>query len=244
MTHHADKNTCKETAREPKRAKGSIPVIGLAGGIGSGKTLVAGQLAEMGCAVIDVDQLAKELRDLPKTLRALNRSLGDQIFTEDGRIDEKALAELVFSGAEQVRGDTLLSRLNAIIHPLVAAKCRELIEQSRLQQDHLAVVLDAPLLFEAHLDRCCDVIIFIQSKPELRSRRVRTDRGWTKKQWSQREKAQILLDKKADLSDYIVENNSSKTDLRCHIQRLFPRILGKAGGVQRKAWPSEALSER
>ena len=244
MSQNGRNKICKKRTRRAGRTQGSIPVIGLAGGIGSGKSFLASQLAQMGCAVIDVDRLAKELRDLPQTRQALGCSLGDQILTKDGQIDEKALAELVFGSVEQERSGSALARLNAIVHPLVSDKCRELIEQHRRQEGPLAVVLDAPLLFEAHLDRCCNVIIFIQSEPAVRSRRVRAERGWTEKQWSQREKAQILLDKKRDMSDYIVENNSSKTDLRCHIQRLFPRLLGKTGSVQRKAWPSEAFSER
>ena len=243
MSRDTQKKICPKTPRRAGPAQGTIPVIGLAGGIGSGKSLLASQLADMGCAVIDVDRLAKQLRDLPETNQALRRSLGDDIFTEEGKIDEKALSELVFSSAQQAQSRPALARLNAVVHPLVAAKCRELIEKYRRQRGPKAVVLDAPLLFEAHLEDCCDVIIFIHCDPSLRSRRVRTERGWTEQQWAQREKAQILLDKKRDMSDYDVQNNSSKTDLRCRIQRLLPRILGKTGGVQRKAWPSEALSK-
>ena len=240
MTPNSQSKIHKET---PPRPQGLIPVIGLAGGIGSGKTLVARQLAQMGCVVIDVDHLAKQLRDLPVNLQAIRESLGNQVFTKDGRIDDNSLAELIFRSASDDNSDSPLARLNAIVHPLVVHRCRELIEQYRCQKDFPAVVLDAPLLFEAHLDTCCDAVIFVQADPATRSRRVQAERGWNKKHWQQREKAQILLDKKAEMSDYILENNSSKTDLRCHIQRLFPRILGKTSGVQRKAWPSKALTE-
>ena len=243
MSQNSRKKICKKGSSGPGQVRQTVPVIGLAGGIGSGKTLAASELAQMGCAVIDVDRLAKELRDLPQTRQALGRSLGDQIFAEDGQIDDKALAELVFRSSGQARNDSDLARLNAVVHPLVADKCRELIKQYRRQEALAAVVLDAPLLFEASLDRYCDVIIFIRSDSAVRSGRVQNQRGWNEKQWSQREKAQIILDKKRDMSDYIVDNNSSKIDLRCHIQKLFPRILGTTASVKRKTWPSEALSE-
>ena len=240
MTPKAPEKSCSQNAGDPSR---KVTVIGLAGGIGSGKTLVANQLAQMGSVVIDVDRLAKELRDLPQTLEDIRTALGDQFFTEHGQIDDKSLAEHVFGSDTDNNPDSPLARLNAIVHPLVVSRCRELIEQHRRQNDCPAIVLDAPLLFEARLDSCCDAVIFVQADASIRSRRVCSDRGWTKKQWQLREKAQILLDKKRDMSDYIVQNNSSKTDLRCHIQRLLPRILDKTGGVQRKARPSEALSK-
>ena len=241
MTHKAPDNSCPQNAGDPSR---KVTVIGLAGGIGSGKTLVAHQLAQMGCVVIDVDHLAKQMRDLPQTCQAIRLAMGDQFFNKDGQINDKSLAKHVFGSATDNNSDSPLARLNAIVHPLVISRCRELIEQHRRQNDCPAIVLDAPLLFEARLDSCCDAVIFVQADPAIRSQRVQEERGWSEKQWQLREKAQILLDRKEDMSDYIVENNSSKTDLRCHIQRLFPRILGKISDVQCKAWPSKARSQR
>ena len=223
----------KNSSAEP-----TMPVIGLAGGIGSGKTLVASQLGQMGAAVIDVDPLAKQLRDLPQTRQALRQSLGEGIFTPDGQIDEKALSELVFAPTEQQK-DTPLARLNAIVHPLVVAKCRELIEQHRRSGGPKAIILDAPLLFEAGLESCCDAVIFIVSEPQIRSQRVQTQRGWTQSDWARREKNQIPLEKKLALADYIVDNNSSKTDLRCHLQRLLFRILGKTRSIHHSVEPCE-----
>ena len=186
MNQNSREKICQKFSSGPSQSRQTVPVIGLAGGIGSGKTLAADELARLGCAVIDVDRLAKELRDMPDTRQALGRSLGDQIFSEDGQINDKALAELVFGSAGQARSGSALARLNAIVHPLVEDKCRELIEQYRRQETLAAVVLDAPLLFEAGLDRYCDVIIFIQSDPAVRSRRVQEQRGWNEKQWSER----------------------------------------------------------
>jgi len=242
MSCNSENKSCKQYGGLG-RAKGVIPVVGLAGGIGSGKSLVAHELAQMGCAVIDVDRLAKELRDRPETLEEISRSLGEGVFGTDGRIDDKSLAEHVFGANTGSGNGSPLARLNGIVHPLVVRRCRELIEEYRGKKDVPAIVLDAALLFETELNNCCEAVIFVQAEPGLRSRRVQKDRGWSEKQWQQREKSQILLDKKTDMSDYIVANNSSKTDLRCHIQRLFPRILGKISDVQRKARVSKGVGE-
>jgi len=223
---------CKNSSTETASPQPIMPVIGLAGGIGSGKTLVADQLGQMGAAVIDVDRLAKQLRDLPQTRRALRQSLPEEIFTQEGQIDEKALSELIFAPTEQ-QEDTPLARLNAIVHPLVLAKCRQLIDQYRRLGGPKALILDAPLLFEAGLDTCCDAVIFVASRGRTRSQRVQAQRGWTESDWARREKTQIPLDKKLEMSDYIVDNNSSKTDLRCHVQRLLSRILGRTTSIQR-----------
>lgn len=223
---------------KPNPASGTMPVIGLVGGIGSGKTLVADQFSQMGCAVINVDRLAKQLRDLPQTHQALRQEFGNAIFTQDGHIDEKALAELVFTHPQPEKNSPL-ARLNAIVHPLVVAKCRQIIEQYRQQGGPKALILDAPLLFEAGLEDCCEAVIFVASDPHTRSRRVQDERGWTEEIWAQREKKQISLDKKLEMSDHVVDNNSSKTDLRCHLQRLFFRILDKTRGIERSVEPCE-----
>ncbi len=227
---------CKNSHAGATPAPPTMPVIGLSGGIGSGKTLVAHEFAKMGSAVIDLDSLAKELRDLPETRRKLREKLGDDIFTQDGQIDEKALSELVFTPTEQQK-DTPLARLNAIVHPLVVAKCGQLIDQYRRSGGPKAVILDAPLLFEAGLHHCCDAVIFVASLPHTRCQRVQDQRSWTESNWARREKTQIPLDKRLEMSDHIVDNNASKTDLRCHLQRLFSRILGETSSIQRSVQP-------
>ena len=241
MSQHSKNDKTSSTKADTARA--FVPVIGLAGGIGSGKSLVASELGKLGCAVIDVDRLAKQMRDLPATRQVLRERLGEDIFTKDGQIDEKALAELVF-GSEAREGDKrAMQELNAIIHPLVKAKCREMIDDYRQAGKVPAVVLDAPLLFEAGLQNCCETVIFIACDPDKRSQRVQTQRGWDETAWLQREKTQILLDKKLQMSDYTVENNSSKTDLRCHIRSLLSQILGKTRSIGRSVQSSDVFNE-
>ena len=221
----------------------SIPVIGLAGGIGSGKSLVAAEFGQLGCAVIDVDSLAKEMRDLPGTRQALGERFGEEIFGKDGEIDERALAELVFGSFDDKGDKGALAKLNAIVHPLVEARCRELIEEYRGEGGVQAVVLDAPLLFEAGLESYCEAVVFVASEAAERSQRVEAQRGWEKKEWLRREKTQIPLDKKRKMSDYIVGNNSSKTDLRCHIRSLLSQILGKTRSIGCSVRPSDVLEK-
>ena len=211
-----DKPTPEGNHPEPSGPAGRpVPVIGLAGGIGSGKSLVAGELAGLGCAVIDADKLAKYLRDLPQTREILRAKMGDGIFGVYGGIDEKALSELVFGPDAS---EDALATLNSVVHPLVVDKCLELIGQYCREGQVRAVVLDAPLLLETGLESCCDVLIFVQAEPGA--------------QWVAREKNQISLDNKQELSDCVVENNSSKINLHRQVQRLFPRISGYTSSKQ------------
>ena len=225
-----------------------VPVIGLAGGIGSGKSLVAEELAGLGCAVIDADKLAKHLRDLPQTREILRAKMGDGIFGTDGGIDEKALSELVFGPDAS---EDALAALNSVVHPLVIDRCLELIGQYRREGQVQAVVLDAPLLFETGLESCCNVLIFVQAEPGVRRQRVCRQRDWSEAQWAAREKKQISLDKKQELSDHVVENTSSKTNLHRQVQRLFPRIFGNKSSKQQSrllsrppAGPSQTALDR
>ncbi len=235
--------TSKNRSSRASSAPVRMPVIGLAGGIGSGKSLVASQLGQMGCAVIDVDRLAKELRDLPGTREALGQSFGEEIFAKDGKIDEKALSELVFAPSEEQEGSPL-ARLNAIIHPLVIGEVGRLIEQYRRPPSPKALILDAPLLFEAGLEACCDAVIFVSSEPATRAQRVLEQRGWSERDWARREKTQIPLDKKLDMSDYVVDNDTVEVDLCCHLQRLFSRILGETSTIQRSVESCEPPSKQ
>lgn len=147
--------------------------VGLTGGIGSGKSTVAGRLAEHGAIVIDADQLAREVV-APGTegLRAVVAEFGPAILAPDGSLDRPALAKLVFAD-ESARG-----RLNAIVHPLVGARTAELTEQAAAQPD--AVVLyDVPLLVENGLAPHYHLAIVVDAPVDQRVHRLMTSRGMT-----------------------------------------------------------------
>src|SRR4051812_27885480 len=136
----------------------SKPIIGLLGGIGSGKSTIARLFAQEGCAVIDADALAHEVLQTPDVQNELRAWLGDAIFDSSGptpRINRKALATQVFQQPDK------LHRLNRIIHPRVGKRRDELMRIYLNDPQVKAIVWDTPLLIEVGLDRDCDVLVFV-----------------------------------------------------------------------------------
>lgn len=193
--------------------------MGLVGGIGSGKSLVARLMADHGGGVVSADALAQALLDEPPVVEQLRRWWGEQVVGADGRVDRRAVAEIVFRDAGQRR------RLEGLIHPEVIRRCREAIR--RLEQDPQVrfVVLDAPLLVEAGLEGECDSVVFVEAEEGVRAARVARERGWGVEELRRREAAQKSLDDKRRRADYIIENNSTIEALRTQVERLVSRLL-------------------
>jgi dephospho-CoA kinase len=193
-------------------------VIGLAGGIGSGKSAVASILAELGCVVIDSDREARAALNLPQVRDQLVRWWGPAIVGPDGKVDRSAVASIIFADDAQRR------RLESLVHPLVRVRREEAIERAR-GAGVPAVVVDAPLLFEAGVDRECDVVVFVDAPRAAREERVRTNRGWDPDELSRREKAQWGLETKRSLADYVLPNDAGPDELKARVRALLDQIM-------------------
>lgn len=177
-----------------------VAVIGLAGGIGSGKSRVAAEFAALGCAVSDSDADSRAAFDRPDVIATLGEWWGADVVGPGGKIDRSAVARIVFSD------ETERIRLEKLIHPLVH-RARERVIELAASEGVLAVVVDAPLLFEAGIDAVCDAVVFVDCPLPERSRRVIEGRGWAPGELERREKAQMPLDVKRSRSDYVVTND-------------------------------------
>lgn len=183
----------------------SLPVIGLCGGIGAGKSAVAAILADLGCLVIDSDQRARAALDRPDVRDQLVAWWGDDVLAPDGRIDRSRVARIIFSDPQQ------RARLEALVHPIVRQDRAAMIAEAAAVSGNAparfrAVVIDAPLLFEAGLDRECDTILFVDAPAEQRLRRVQASRGWSADELARREAAQWPLERKRAASGHVVNN--------------------------------------
>jgi len=196
----------------------SKPVIGLMGGVGSGKSAVASRLARRGCAVIDADALARAALQTPQARRKLRAMWGPKLFDETGRVDRRKLAESVFDDPEA------LKRLESLIHPMVHAERERLREAARADPSVRAIVEDCPLLVETGIDRECDVLVFVEAGDATRRRRVLERRGWDEATWRQREARQTPLDIKHDLADHVVRNEGSSQQLDEQVDELLSTI--------------------
>ena len=208
-------------------------VIGMAGGIGAGKSEVARAFAKAGCVVADSDKAAREALDRPDVREQLVAWWGDQILGEGGRVDRKQVAAVVFGDPAQ------RERLEKLVHPVVRQSRAELIAQARAAGAP-GVVIDAPLLFEAGLDAECDAIVFVDAPRAVRVSRVRETRGWDEAELARREKVQLPLDAKRNRSDYEVVNDADPERLRAEARRILDQILARHSGSGRGDPPPNA----
>lgn len=195
------------------------PIIGLAGGIGSGKSTVASVLEDLGARIISSDRLNHEELDSPEVLRQLREWWGERALTPDGRADRAAIRRIVTADPAARK------RLEHLVHPRIAARRQSLMETYAADPRVRAVVWDSPLLFEAGLAEQCDRVIFVEAPWEVRLARVMRDRGWTADDLERLEKSQKPLDFKRARADYTIVNNSDREDLRRQVSDIFSRIL-------------------
>ena len=208
---------------------GKKPIIGILGGIGSGKSTVAAEFAKLGCKVIDADKIAHELLDEPTVKEKIVGLFSRAILDSKGKIDREKIAEVVFVDAESVSAKAeavagKLSSLNEIIHPLVLQRTEELIEQYNRQKQVKAIVLDMPLLVEVGWDKRCDKIIFVDCEQKLRLDRAKK-MGFDKNQVKFRENFQISLDNKVEVADNNINNNSDFSALAKQVTDIFSYVM-------------------
>jgi dephospho-CoA kinase len=201
---------------------GRKPVIGILGGVASGKSAVAAEFAKLGCAVIDADKIAHELLDEPNIKKEVISSFGQAILDHTGKVNRKKLAGIVFAD-----GDKLLT-LNRILHPLVLVRAEQLIEQYNRQQQVAAIVLDMPLLVEVGWDKRCDRLIFVRCDQKKRLERTKKMGLFDENQLKVRENFQISLDKKASITDNTIDNNSGFSALARQVADIFSYIVNSA----------------
>ena len=203
-----------------------LPVLGLAGGIGAGKSTVARALADEGCVVADSDELARQAYNDPEIRRQLVAWWGDRVrdchacHAEPDSlpppVDRRAIAAIVFEHPAE------RARLEALIHPWIARARAALFAAA--PAGTRALVIDAPLLFETGLDRQCDRVIFVDSSPETRLARVRATRGWDTAELGRREAAQWPLGRKRAFSTDLVHNDGDIMEVRRQLKPLLARL--------------------
>ncbi len=196
---------------------GRCPIIGITGGIGAGKSLVARQFESLGAARFDADAAAGQMLDDPPIKQHIRRRW-PEVATEGDRVDRKALASIVFNDP------AALGYLESLIHPPVERQCLQWIEQVRREGIASAIVLDVPLLFEAGWDRHCDRVVFVDADRSIRLARLRKNRRWDEKDLLVREKTQWPLDKKRRLAHDIVDNSASESECLAQVRDVFSRI--------------------
>jgi len=209
----------RHTERRQRAMFKDKPIIGIAGGIGSGKSFIARLFGEMGCCVIHADDQIRAAYADPDIVKTLRQWWGSSIFRPDGEIDRRAIAGRIFSD------DSERERLEKLLHPWVAVQRDRMMEKALENPNLKAFVWDTPLLFEAGLASECDALVFVEAPQELRFNRVQQTRGWEPAEIIRREKLQWPLDKKKKLAHYVVVNTADAVTSRSQVREILSRIL-------------------
>lgn len=192
-------------------------VVGILGGIGSGKSEVARLFQEYGAAVVSGDALGHEALKQPELKARIVERWGPGILDEHGEIQRRKLGGIVFAKEKE------RTALEEIVHPWIKRRLAEELAALKARPDVPLIVADAAIMAEAGWDALCDELIFIDVPREVRLERIRQQRGWTEKEVEAREAAQLPLTEKARRANTVVHNTGSPEDLRRQIEILLAR---------------------
>ncbi|RKY79048.1 dephospho-CoA kinase [candidate division KSB1 bacterium] len=203
-----------------KRSSYKVPVIGVTGIIGSGKSTVSSIFAKLGAKVFDADQVAKEITDTDqKVLAAIRADFGEAVFTSSGKLDRQKLAARAFSDPGA------LQALNPIVHPKVIQRLREFIAQAQTDPSTKLVVVDIPLLYEIGLESAVDAVVVVEAPEEVCIQRAHHARGWSTDEIRQRLRNQLPQQEKVKRADFVISNDGTIEALAQKCKIVFDKIL-------------------
>ena len=200
-------------------------IVGLSGGIGSGKSTVAALLATLGARVIDADAIVHELQAPGSAvLKELAEAFGEEILAESGALDRAALGAIVFSDPDARK------RLGSIMHPRVAVEMMNRLAAARDEGVGL-IVLDIPLLFEgmkagtgisSRLDFDATIVVHVPEELQI-ERQIARD-GCTREEALRRIRAQLPIDEKRDMADCVIDNAGSFEETERQVRELYRQL--------------------
>ncbi len=197
-------------------------IIGILGGVASGKSLVTQQFARLGAATVDADRIGHDVLLDPSVESAVRSRWGSKVFDPNQRIDRKAVAHIVFGPPPQ--GPEELAFLEQLTHPLIGQHIQQSIQDLKHKElsgagNHI-VILDAPVMRKAGWHKYCDRIVFVDADRQTRLERVR-QRGWSEAQFDARENSQESLNDKCRHADCVIDNSGSPDDTFAQVQQFW-----------------------
>jgi dephospho-CoA kinase len=202
----------------PKAMQPPLPVIAVVGGIGSGKSVVARELAKHGGHLIQADELGHEALRQPDILKRVVERWGAGVLDDDGAIMRRKLGQIVFADPAELR------RLESLVYPFIGKRIEEEKLKARGRRGVRFIVIDAAVLLEAGWTSGLDRLIFVAAPLEVRLDRVR-QRGWDERELARREGNQMPLEEKKRRADTVILNDGGFDKIAEQVERLL-RDLG------------------
>ncbi|WP_372713533.1 dephospho-CoA kinase [Ilyobacter sp.] len=191
-------------------------IIGLTGGIASGKSTVSKILSEMGIRVVDADLIAREVMDSKDVVDKIVEEFGEEILNKNGKLDRTKLREIAFSSKERVK------LLNSIVHPSVISRFEDEKKKSMITGEML--VFDIPLLYEAKMENLCNRVIVVYVDRETQIKRVMERDGSSRENAENIIENQMPLSEKLARSDIKIKNDGTIDELEEKIRDIFSKI--------------------
>lgn len=193
-------------------------VIGLTGGIASGKSTVAGMFADLGAVIIDADKIARDVVDPGQEgLHSIVQHFGEEVLDQEGRLDRKKMGELVFSNEEARK------TLNSLLHPLIRSRMEQEKQKALLLHPPL-VILDIPLLYESNWQKRLEKVIVVYVPEPLQVQRLMSRNCLTLEEATQRIKAQMPIEEKKQRADFLIDNSGTTEKTKEQVALLFRRL--------------------
>lgn len=201
-------------------------VVGLTGGIGSGKSAFAALLAEQGARVVDADLLGREaLQPGRPAWHSVVDQFGDEVLAHHSlQIDRKRLAEIVFADRDK------LAALNAIVHPVIMKGIADALDKLRNTDE--IVILDAALILELGLSEGLDALVVVVADESLRKKRLANERGMSDADIVARMRAQASPEEQEAKADLVVRNNGNIEELTREAERVWLELSAMASGTR------------
>jgi len=194
--------------------------VGLTGGIGTGKSTVGMMFVELGCHLLDSDQVAHQLLEPGQAVHAaVVGEFGERILAADGTIDRHILGDIVFKEKPEARG-----RLNQLIHPAIIQRQQEWLKEAEVKDPTGVAIVDAALMIEVGTYKNYDRIIVVTCSSDVRKRRLRERSALTEDEIDARIRSQMPVEEKVKFADFVIDNSGDLADTRRQVREVNSKL--------------------
>jgi dephospho-CoA kinase len=193
--------------------------VGLTGGIATGKSTVGRMFVELGCHLIDSDNITHQLLEPGQAVHvAVVQAFGERILAPDGTIDRKILGEIVFNDPQARK------KLNNLVHPAVVQRQQEWLSEVEAQDPRGIAIVDAALMIEVGTYKKYDKVVLVVCPPAEQRRRLRQRSGLSEEQIETRLRSQMPMEEKMKFADYVIVNSGSFEDAHREVERVYGEL--------------------